>query len=142
QPLWSATSVLAGGARGGGNGRPAAPDNAWRADWFLGIGRNAQDAGIGTASFSILSIAANALPGAIVRPVPSLQPHPGAAEKLSFCQYVSRLGHPGRRLCTNRGAADEPQRGSARLMGTGIVGCNPFSLILGISSAAPALVLP
>jgi len=40
---------------------------------------------------------------------------PGSAEKLSFCQYVSRLGHPGRRLCTNRGAADEPKRGSARL---------------------------
>ena len=37
------------------------PDNAWRVDWFLGIGRNAEDAGIETASFSMLGIAANAL---------------------------------------------------------------------------------
>src|SRR6516162_5362621 len=80
----------------------------------------------------MLGTAANALPGAIASPVEVLQPYPGAAEKLSFCQYVSRLGHPGRRLCTNRGAADEPKRGSARLMGQGSWGATHAALF-GIS---------
>ena len=52
------------------------PDNAWRLNWFLAISRNAHDAGIGTASVSMLGVAANAQPRAIASPVPALKRRP------------------------------------------------------------------
>ncbi len=76
------------------------------------------------------------------QPSPDFEASPGSAEKLVFCQYVSRESHPGRRLCTNRSARDEPKQGSTRLMRTGIVGSNPCGVIRDISSAAAARFSP
>src|SRR5262245_31616168 len=123
------------------------PDNAWRVDWFLAIPRNAnKDAGIGTAH-----AAKRALP-----PTPCREPSPGlvaalkpraarrrnpfAARTLAVADLP--LASSSAALCTNRSAADEPNRGLTRLMRTGIVGSNPCGVIRDISSAAAARSSP